>query len=350
MPFVSATAAGTDKKAWTPFSPETASSPLFIDAATWHSVNLYVTNGTRLPENMPQADISGAYALVRAHTKKWRDTTFPRTLVVADGIVDYAGKAPRYFDELATAGKTLDAAADGTPAYESSRNLMIAILGRLITDAQNHAAATLEVKGLVLEFRSQTMDDQTEIKKLNKKYTDEFGDASQKSQDLLKEMADIRAQISSLNDDYIKAVVTASTTPTYAWIYPAGTIAAAVVAGVFSDRAIKIKEQIARAKDQLELLTGEQKRRVELIAILRLASESTSGIEKSMGSAIAGLDKAANAWSAIAGDMANLRKTIEGLRGSFDMYFVDIPLIKQSWHNVGVKADAYRAHAFCTVT
>src|SRR5271165_6778875 len=124
MPFTTATASQTDRKAWTPFSPDTASSPLLIDVASWHAINLYVVNGTKLPEDMPQTDISGAYALVRAHTKKWRDSTFPRTLTVADGIVDYAQKAPGYFDALESAGKELAAAADGTPAYEASRKLL----------------------------------------------------------------------------------------------------------------------------------------------------------------------------------------------------------------------------------
>ncbi len=325
-------------------------NPFLIDATLWNAINVYVYNGVKVPENAPQTDLSGAYALIREHTRKWRDVTFPKSLSVADDIVDYGSKAPRLFAALSDAGDKIMEAADGSFEYEAAKKRFVAILNRLIDDAAKHAANAVEVKDLVLAFRSQTIDDHNSIKTIHKKYDTELGVGSAKEQQVKDEIAQLQAAAAALNDEYNQAVVVAATSPTYAWVFPVGTISAIVVAGVYGDKAVKLKEAIDNVNAKLGTLDAEQKQRAELLALLRLAVNSSAGIEKLMGPACDALDKVAGTWNAIAADLKKLRDFITNMRGGFDLYFVDIPQAIDDWKSLAEKADAYRANAFIKVS
>ena len=344
MPVTAAALTG-EKRTWTPFSTDTTKSPFLIDAGSWYAINVYVLNGIRLPEGMPFADINGAYALVREHTKTWRDVSFPKTIGVADDIVDYATKAPRLYQALLDSSNALEAMKPGTPAFDEQKKRMLTILERLIGDATKHADNARAVKEIVLKFRSQTADDHISVKGLDTKYQAQYGTQSEKSKEMVLEIAALHQAIHDLNDEYDKAVIAAATTPTYAWIFPFGTIAAGVVAGVFSDKAIKLKEMVGKVKDKLGQMEAEQKKRIELLALLKTSTLSTSGIEKLMGPACEALDKIAGTWSAISADMANLKTLVAGMT-DYSMHFLDVPQAIDNWKALGIKADAYRANAF----
>jgi len=341
-----------DKQQWSiaPGSIAKTDNPFLIDAALWNAINVYVYNGVKLPENMPQEDLRGAYALIREHTKAWRDVTFPRSLSVADDIVDYGMKAPRLYAALSDAGDKIMEAPDGSADYEIAKKRFVAILNRLIDDAAKHAGNAAQVKTSVLAFRSQTIDDHNAVKKIKTKYEAEYGAGSQKEKDLEKEIADLQASAAALNDEYNQAVVVAATSPTYAWVFPVGTISAIVVAGVYGDKAVKLKDAIAAVNDKINTLTGEKKQRIEMLALLKLAVDSSSGIEKLMGPASDALDKVAGTWSAIAADLTKLKDFVANMRGGFDLYFVDIPQAIDDWKRLAEKADAYRANAFIKIS
>jgi uncharacterized protein Yka (UPF0111/DUF47 family) len=342
---VTATVQAGGKPTWKPITTDVASSPFLIDAKSWYAINVYVLNGIRLPSDMPYADINGAYALVRAHTTTWRDVSFPKTISVADDIVDYASKAPRLYQALLDASNALDGLKTGTPAFDEQKRRMLTILDRLIGEATKHAVNTKAVKDMVLEFRSQTASDHVTVQSINTYYLGQFGAQSDKSKEMVKEIAALHDAIDDMNREYDKAVITAATSPTYAWIFPFGTIAAAVVAGIFSDQAIKLKKQIEKARDALGTMEAEQKRRMELLALLATSSKSTSGIEKLMGPACDALDKIAGTWSAISADMAHLKTLVAGMT-DYSMQFIDVPQAIDNWKALGIKADAYRANAF----
>src|SRR5438270_156120 len=63
---------------------------------------------------------------------------------------------------------------------------------------------------------------------LVKKYNDEFGEKSQDVIDCNKEIEAQKLILQAANDEYNHDVIVAATSPTYAWVWPVGTIAAAV--------------------------------------------------------------------------------------------------------------------------
>jgi hypothetical protein len=133
------------------------------------------------------------------------------------------------------------------------------------------------------------------------------------------------------------------------WVFPFGTIAAAIVAGIFSDKAIKIKADIERARETLEQRLGEQRTRAEQLALLELADKSTAKIEELMGPAVAALDKMAGTWHALAADLGKVKDLVAGMKTGFSLYFVDVPQAIDNWKAIAEKADAYRANAFLQV-
>jgi len=113
---------------------------------------------------------------------------------------------------------------------------------------------------------------------------------------------------------------------------------------------VKLKDAIAAVNDKINTLTGEKKQRIEMLALLKLAVDSSSGIEKLMGPASDALDKVAGTWSAIAADLTKLKDFVANMRGGFDLYFVDIPQAIDDWKRLAEKADAYRANAFIKIS
>jgi chromosome segregation ATPase len=340
----------SDKREWK-LAPGTITSrdnPFLIDAASWHAINAYVYTGTQLPD-MKETDINNAYRSIRQHTKKWRDETFDKTLKVADDIVAYGTSAPRYYQALWDAGKQMEATDDGNPEYETAKKRFLAVADRLAKEAAAHETTADNVKQLVLEFRGQTTDDYIIVKKLHEEYQRKYGEGSAAAQKLATDIKDLQNAIEALKDEYNQAVAIAATTPTYAWIYPFGTIPAVIVAGVYGDRAVKLKNQIDRTNQRLGELRAEERERTTKLAALDLAQKSLQGIETKMPQAIDALDKAANCWHAVAADIKKVRELAAGMKGEFALYFVDIPQAIDDWKRIAEKADAYRAHAFIQI-
>ena len=64
-------------------------------------------------------------------------------------------------------------------------------------------------------------------------------------------LAAAQTALSAAQDEYNHDVIVAATSPTYAWIFPFGTIAAAIVAGIYGAKAVAAKKAIAAAEDEI---------------------------------------------------------------------------------------------------
>ena len=243
------------------------------------------------------------------------------------------------------AGKQMDDAADGTPEYERTKKRFIAVADRLAKEATDHAVTAEGVRDLVTEFRNQTSDDHSTVRRLKKEYEDRFGEGSARAEQLKKDIEDTRNLINTLNDEYNHAVVVSATTPTYAWVYPFGTIAAITVAGIYGDKAVKLRNAIDRTRERLGQLQAEERERITMLAGLSLARKSLQGIQTKMEPAIEALDKASKSWRAVATDIGKLRNLVAGMEGEFALYLDDVEQAISEWKLIAEKADAYRAHA-----
>ena len=71
------------------------------------------------------------------------------------------------------------------------------------------------------------------------------------------DIAETQRELDKASADYNYDVTVAATTPTYAWIFPFGTIPAVVVAGVYGKRATDAYKKMGECRDQIKTAQGD---------------------------------------------------------------------------------------------
>src|SRR5579885_707842 len=237
-----------------PTSTDAAASaaPMFaLHPEVWYAISAYVYTGAMLPATMGGTDVKERFALVRAHTTEWRDHTFKQLLEVADNVVRYGYRAPALCESLLDSSNDMLEAADGSADFDAAKRDMLMALTRLIDGAKAHAEHAVRIKGLVEAFKTTTEADHAAIKTLKTTYDAQYGKDSDAEKADRNEIEDLQREIASLNEEYSHQVVVAATTPTYLLVWPLGLIPAAIVAGIYGDRAVKTKRKIEETQRKL---------------------------------------------------------------------------------------------------
>ena len=117
-------------------------------------------------------------------------------------------------------------------------------------------------------------------------------------------------KVNELRDEYKQLVIIAATTPTYAWVWPIGTIPAIVVAGIYTDRAIKKLQQIDAMETDLRkkdasLFAANQARTIYSVGHQGLTDVTTYAKLAHTHCTIV-----QNAWAGVSGHIADLKKWI----------------------------------------
>ena len=90
--------------------------------------------------------------------------------------------------------------------------------------------------------------------------------------------------------DYNYDVTVAATTPTYAWIFPFGTIPAVVVAGVYGKRATDAYKKMGECRDRIKTAQGDLQAKMAMVGCLRSATDSVSRIADLIQKAVAPIE------------------------------------------------------------
>jgi len=346
----------------------TQGGPGFILAKTeWIAIQTYVTDALALPVTPDEFKASlgpgaptdladflqliAAYKGINSHCSVWQNTTFPKTVDLASKIYEYgAVKAPVYYPPILKEAQILIT----DPDNQQAKAVLKAILDNLQAQATDYAnqatAAELEIK----TFADQTESDRVTLvgphgkEGLVKYYNDKYGTASKDVEDLVKDIAAQRLILKSANDEYDHDVIVASTTPTYAWIFPAGTIAAAVVAGIYGDKAVKALERARAAQEKINALTGKMEADANLMTAIHLAMNGTSTIVQSLAAALPVVQKIRGVWSGIAADMAHIVKLIDDDIRKVPPIIMSLGVDEamKAWYNVAQAANQYRVNAY----
>ena len=168
------------------------------------------------------------------------------------------------------------------PDDETSKGTLIAILDELIKLTDNCRAQAEEVSKQIREFANQTKQDSITLSGpdgesgLYKYYNEEYGETSEDVKRLTKQIEDQKAILDTANKEYDHDVVVAATSPSYAWVFPIGTIAASVVAGVYGDRAIKALKRAKAAQAEIDALEAELQVNANLMKSLTISNQGLS--------------------------------------------------------------------------
>jgi hypothetical protein len=193
----------------------------------------------------------------------------------------------------------------------------------LITDMQESAAANATASGEVIKllagYKAKLSDGVGKL--TNVGVAIESDNRTSKAtierlsgdKDTLGSIANSVKLLQESNERYKQDVIKATTTLTYGWVFPYGTIAAVIVAGIFGDRAVKelrnLDEMTAKLKTKsLELETA--------VTTVQTQNMAQSGVTQALAltdSAITHTTILQNAWNGLDGE---LRKVLELLNKS----------------------------------
>jgi hypothetical protein len=348
-----------------------AGGPAFIlSASEWLAIQTYVINGLALPITEPAfrtllgsgapSDLSDftplitAYANLNTHVKGWQNDTFPESVSLASDIYNYAQQAPTYYNPILPLAQKLSV----NPNDQQSKDALIAILGVLKGSATTYHDKAEKVATKIQQFANDTLADKIVLSGtdgkggLQKTYNDKYGATSTEVTELTKEIAAQKIVLDAANAEYDHDVIVAATTPTYAWIVPLGTIAAAVVAGVYGDKAVKALERAKAAQQQINTLNAKLAADAQLMVSINTAESSISNILGPLQAALPVIQKIQGVWGAISDDLGNIINTINlNIEQALPIIMnLGVETAINEWTAVGGLAQAYRLNAYVTVT
>lgn len=346
----------------------TEGGPGFVLSKTeWISIQTYVTDALSLPINDTElrnslgagapSDLSdfdrliAAYKGINEHCTTWQKSTFPTTVDLASDVYDYGmNKVPIYYPPiLKEAGILKD-----HPDDQGAKQALKAILDNLQGTADGYAKKATAAREAVQNFAEQSQSDQTTLvgpdgkAGLVKYYNDKYGAKSKDVQEALKEITAQTAILKSANEEYNHDVTVAATTPTYAWVVPYGTIAAAVVAGVYGHRAVEALDRAKAAQAKIDTLNAEVQADFNLMQAVHIAQRGMSTIVQDLAAALPVIQKIEGVWGAITADLQNISKLIDDDIRKVPPIIMDLGVdeARKAWHKVAQAANNYRLNAY----
>lgn len=331
-------------------------------------VQTYARNALALPKTMDElrsmlgpdapSDLGEFQPLVDVYhsmfeaSTKWNDQTFPATVRLASDLVQYGRKVPKYFGALREHADRLAMNEDDAV----SKNKLVAILGNLEQDArrmQERAAAALAGVREYAEI-SQRDADTLVVRNgggLLQKYQNKADAVNSRVAALRAELAAHQESLRAANEAHAHDATVAATTPAYAWIFPFGLIAAAVVAGVYGKKATDAASAAKRLENEIQSLSGDAAAQMKTVASLQMASISITRITTALAAALPVLRTIEGFWSAIADDLAEIARLIQDDIGNAAPIIMDLGIDEAiaSWEAVAAAADKYRMAAFVNV-
>jgi hypothetical protein len=350
--------------------PSVVGGPGFCLSATeWIAIQQYVQYSLALPITDAQfreslgpgapSDLSDftklidAYKKIFAHVTVWQDDTYPASVKLASDVVAYSKQVPVYYTPILPLADKLTIDPDDAVAKAK----LAAILDQLSKEAKSYAD-----KAAIVEKKVKTFSDETEADRvallgvdgkggLKKYYNDKYGATSDEVKKLNEELVAQTLVLNSANEEYKHDVVVAATTPTYAWIWPFGTVAAAVVAGIYGDKAVKALERGKAAQKKIDELNASLQMDAKLMEVINQASIGINDISLKLVAALPIIQKIQGVWGAMADDLAAIvtliRDNIQEALPIIMSLGVDAAIVQ--WKSVGETANAYRLNAYITV-
>ncbi|RYZ22240.1 MAG: hypothetical protein EOO16_09975 [Chitinophagaceae bacterium] len=334
----------------------------------WIRIQTYVENALSLPVTEAEfrkvlgdgapSDLSDfkslltAYGNVKQHCTTWRDDTYKKSVSLASDIFAYSQMVPNYYGAINPLAQALVANPDDTTA----KNELAALLDMLAQKAKGYHDNAAVVATKISTFANDTTTDRNVLAGtesspgLLKYYNDKYGSTSTEVKTLTAELEEQRKVLKAANDEYDHDVIVAATTPTYAWVWPFGTIAAGVVAGIYGDKAVKALERSRAAQQQINSLSTKLAADAQLMIALHNTTGGITNILQHLNAALPIINQIQGTWGAIADDLNAVLATIQqNIREALPVIMrLGVQTAIDQWKAVGAEADAYRKNAYVT--
>lgn len=353
-------------------TPGTAGGPGFsLSTKEWTLIQTYVIDGMALPTNLTQfknslgagapSDLSdfqqliNAYLAIDTHCSTWQTTTYAASVSLASDVYEYGvNKVPIFYPAILTEAQILVK----DPTNANAIAALKAILDNLQTTAIGYQTKAAAVCKQIQAFADQTLADESTLvgpkgdAGLYKYYNDKYGSASTAVKTLTDEIAAANLALAADKAQYAHDCIVAETTPTYVWIWPIGTIAAAIVAGVYGHMAVQKLDDIRADNDKISTLTADLQADTNLVNALNLAKNGITGITAALVAALPVVQKIQGIWQGIADDIGAIAKLIDTDIRKVPPIIMNLGVTEAvtAWYNVAQAANQYRLNAYVTTS
>jgi hypothetical protein len=212
--------------------------------------------------------------------------------------------------------------------------------------------ADLVAQGMKTFAEQSFQDQQNTIKPLLVKYEKEFGDQSPEIKQLNDELITVKDELKNWNNEYEHDVIVSSTSATYAWIWPFGTVAAAVVAGVYGKKAADALKKVHECQAKIDNISTELQSHAILLLDLQRIHRDLGDISEKLNNALPIIQKIQGIWTAIHTDLEDIMRIIEEDINQVPAIIKSLGIDEaiQAWNKIAKEADDYRVNAYIKVT
>lgn len=296
----------------------------------WHFLQVYSTWGLRLPhtdETLQQKltiTDPGSYdfypSMLQGYQQLFSASDHFQKVVFTE-VVALGNSLRRFADEAkAGDGGTFDAINDLVEAGDAES---LAAVLELIEDLQNQAIKNVsdaeKVESLLADYSAQLVTAEATIRGTQEKVESDSKVSSARikalegGKDVTGSIENFKELRDTFQKEYDHDVVVAATTPTYGWVFPFGTIAAAVVAGIYGDKAVKalknyneMVSKYAAAKSELAIANNTHN-------VQSLALEGLNKAKDLTQKAIEQTTIVKNAWSSLSSNLTTVSNKVKGM-------------------------------------
>ena len=279
----------------------------------------------------------------------WTTATFPAAVALAGDIHQYGtARAPVYYPRMLEEVRILE----GDPHDGEARAALSAMLDHLRRDADQKSGRAGRVATEIARFAADAERAEATLS----------GDGTGGLVRLLRrdvrlhhcrgraadpEIADERAILTTADEAYDHDVVLATAAATYAWCWPVGSVAAAVVAGSHGTQATDALDRARTAQGAIDRLGDQPAAEANLLVALHLADRAVRTIVASLTETLPVVQKIQGVWGGIAADLGALAALVDddirAVPPIIGALGVDQAIT--AWHQVAEQADAYRVNA-----
>jgi hypothetical protein len=296
---------------------------------SWQFLQIYSTWGLRLPHTEATLKMKlgiaepGKYQFFRGMVEGYDEihqtssdfTTniFPKVIEVGTSLLDFAlDAAPNDGELFNLLIKLLD--SDKSEDLKGAMELLSDLLDTTNKNTKKAKEVITSLNGYKAKLVS-AQENVTEVKKL----VDQDSNVSQSTIDQLAGGKEVTGSIKDLEQlmtakkaEYDHYVVVAATTPTYAWSF-IGFIAAAVVAGVYGDKAVKSLKRVQELEDEIKKTNAKLHTGLETQKVLNSANQSVSQAQRYTDLAIVHTTTVQNAWTNITSNLSYIADKVSSM-------------------------------------
>ncbi len=347
------------------------SEEFLLHKEEWFTIQAYIHEALRLP--ITETSMIDAFAIpeevkfdtfqallneykkVHATADNWNQNIYPNIVNLALELGNYADTQIAFFGPLLEALDAMHDAAkvNDMDAAETHRESAIALLNIQREFAVERHESTAQTEEDLMNFSADLLVQEGQLSTLYDIYDDYLRDDGS---ELRVRIAEINQRISELNAEYDKYVTIASTTVTYAWVPFFGILAAAPVAGVYGDKAERVRIERNQLKINLAELQKQLTYRENIYISYQQAYTGIVNIQNKLDTAIPHVNKLKGHWQSINTDFDTVLDLIgaaagpDGLENA--LAFVasitaktSLAQIQTNWQNIGNKAIQFAQNA-----